>query len=997
MNTRVTKQQRRVAVGAALAFVLVAVWLAAGVRHVGDDEFAVVDGTLLPPEGRTVAGSWALAPPGLRRIAIYPRRGVELALPGAESARIAGPGGVRYGLRGWVTLRARPEAWSRVHEAAAGGGLEELLVAAVREACADIDPLRGRAVPPRVSERIERALGGSLLERGVDLRRLDLDSFDFLAAQAGAGRGGDDARLLVVGLDGADWEILDPLLAAGRLPNLQRLIDDGTRARLLSIRPLLSPVVWTSAATGVEPRRHGILDFLVAAPDGGGRQPVTSVQRRVPTFWELVSGSGVDVGVVGWWATWPADPVRGYLVSDRIAYQLFGYRADPADARGKTWPPELYDDVRSKIVTPDAIGWDRVQPFLDGERMRPEEFDDDERKLLDEFRTLLASGESYVAIDLALRERMRPALEVVYLEGTDTVGHLFMPYRAPRLPDVSEERFASFRSMVDRYYETADALLGRLLEGKGESWTVMLLSDHGFATDTTRPRSTDSRIGHGAAADWHRRFGVLILSGANVRSGVRLDEAGIYDVAPTVLALFGQPVPRSWPGRVLADALTDEFLERHPVRFRTDDPVRDERSRHSVADPQAADLLEKLQSLGYVSTGPGGEGDAATASNNAGVALLSEGKFAEAETTFRRGLETQPGSPMLSVNLGLALALQGRRADAVRRFEEAYANPLSRRMAGHQLAMIRLDEGDLDEAQRLVTGLLETEPEAAELRNTLGRVLEQRGDPTAATREYLRAVDGDPDAALPRNNLGNLARARGERDEAETWYREAIEADPYFMGAYNNLALVYQEQGNIDRAIDLYDRALGKAPGHVVVLNNLASLHYATGELDEARRIWERTSEAQPDYASPWNNLAGLEIRRGRLDEADRLLDRALELDPGYGDAHINRAILLNTRGRIDDARAELKLATEDPRCGSNAWVQLGLFELDRGRFDDARSALERAREVAPHEPRVLNALGEAHWRAGRKDRARDLWRRSLELAPDQPDVRRMVEQPVGS
>ena len=95
-----------------------------------------------------------------------------------------------------------------------------------------------------------------------------------------------------IGLDGLDWEILDPLIEQGRLPHLEGLIENGTRAKLLSISPMLSPVIWTTVATGVEPSRHGIIDFLIEDPDSDQRQPVTSAQRQVPAVWVIGSRSG---------------------------------------------------------------------------------------------------------------------------------------------------------------------------------------------------------------------------------------------------------------------------------------------------------------------------------------------------------------------------------------------------------------------------------------------------------------------------------------------------------------------------------------------------------------------------------------------------------------------------------------------------------------------------------------------------------------------------------
>jgi len=974
-----------------VAGLLLLAWVLAGLRTVEPDSFGVLQGPLFLGAARQVDGRWVIAPPGLLRLSVYPRRGVELPLPQAEQAMLRAPDGSRYGFRGWITLRARPEEWRALHAASAGRGIEGALLDAVRAASETLGPSLGGAILPPTAERaFERRLVEELAQRGLDLRILDLDAIDFLTVSVDRRGALPDTRLLVIGLDGADWEILDPLMEQGRLPNLKRLVDNGARAKLLSISPLLSPVIWTTIATGVEPSRHGIIDFLVEDPDGGQQQPVTSVQRQVPTFWELLSRRGVPVGVVGWWASWPADPVRGYLVSDRLAYQLFGFRADPDDAQGKTWPPDLYSEIRPLIVEPESVGWERVETYLDGPRRTLDQFEEEERHLLDEFRTLLASGDTYMAINERLRRKFKPALELIYLEGTDTVGHLFMSYRPPPLPGVDPEGMRSFSQMVDRYCEQADRMIGRLLEERDEHWTVLVVSDHGFATDTTRPRSTDSRIGHGAAADWHRRFGVILLSGAHVRPGVRLEEATVFDVAPTVMALFGEPIPASWPGRVLAGALTDEFFDEHPVHFRSDDPERGERQDSELADPAAADLVAKLESLGYIAGGGGS--DSLSARNNAGVSFLAEGRLSEAEREFRAGLEANPGSVMLMVNLGLTLRLQGRFEEARELLLPALEDPTTLRMAGHTLAQIDLETGDLDEAERVARRVLEAEPDSGDLHNTLGLILERRGLAAEARQEYMTAAGLDPDAALPRNNLGNLAKKAGLLDEAESWYLRAIEADPYFMGAYNNLALVYQARGQMQRAIDLYDRALSKSPDNSVVLNNLASLYYATGEHDEARRLWRRAAAADPGYPSPLNNLASLELTEQNYDEAERLLRRAIELDAEYGDARINLALVYRARGDLEAAGREYRRAVEDSRTGANGWFQYGLFEMEQKRLESAVEAFLRGRGVAPRNTELLNALGEAYFRLGRRDEALETWRQSLAVDPGQARVREVLE-----
>ncbi len=968
-------------------------WIASGVRILHPStEFAVLERRLATRVRVYEQRRILVVPPGLFRLTVFPRQPAEIKLPGARQAMLPSLDGSRYGFRGTALVRALPARAEDLAAAANGGGLPGVVLSSLRAAAtvlanADRDE---RSVSTR-TVAFEQRLREEVARRGAVLESLWLEGFDDLLAEGSAPPIPPDVKVLVVGLDGADWEIVDPLMASGRMPNLLGLVRNGVRAKLLSIAPMLSPVIWTSIATGVEPARHGILDFL-ATSQAGASEPVNSRARKVPALWEILSDAGASVGVTGWWATWPADPVSGYMITDRVAYQLFGYRSDPRSAAGKTWPASTYETVEPLIVPPDTIPWGEIEAYLDGDRKRAQDFDSDERERLDGFKTLLASGTTYLNIALAMRKHADVRFETVYFEGTDTVGHLFMPFRPPQLPSVDRRLFSSYRSVVDRYYENADRMLGRLLEGR-RGWIVIVLSDHGFASDATRPLTSDSRIGHGAAADWHRRFGLLAMSGPGVRRGVRLEKASIYDVAPTVLALFNQPVPLSWPGRVLGTALEPELLESRPVRFRTDDPVR--RGARDVPtgdehDEEARELRAKLQSLGYIAPNAS---PPMTTKNNRGVGLLAEGKFEEAAAAFREAIADEPGQSTLSVNLGIALRFAGKRREAKELFEKAFAQPDSRRSAGHQLAQLALEDGELQGAEQLLRSVLEHEGGAAEVRNSLGLVLEKRGRVREASREYAQAAKLDANAAEPRNNLGNLARRDRREADAERWYLAAIEADPYFMGAYNNLALLYQDRGQIDKAIDLYGRALAKSPRSAVVLNNLASLYFATGDNREARALWRKAVEADPKYASPLNNLAGMALSEGDDGSASALLDQALALDPGYGDAHINRSLIARRRGDLRAARRELEKAARDPRSAGTAWMQQAFLDLAAGKPAVAVSKLEEARRHLGDRTDLLNALGDAYARVGDRKRALRALKQSLAMDPRQTGVESAIDE----
>ena len=129
--------------------------------------------------------------------------------------------------------------------------------------------------------------------------------------------------VIFLGLDGADWNLLDQYMARGLMPNLTRLVAAGTSGRLRTMQPALSPLVWTTMMTGVGPLDHGVLDFVQFDPATGLKTPIGSTERRVPAIWNMATTAGKTAGVFGMWATYPAEPVGGLMVSDRLFTFLF--------------------------------------------------------------------------------------------------------------------------------------------------------------------------------------------------------------------------------------------------------------------------------------------------------------------------------------------------------------------------------------------------------------------------------------------------------------------------------------------------------------------------------------------------------------------------------------------------------------------------------------------------------------------------------------------------
>ncbi len=455
-----------------LATLLLA-YAVSSMRRLGSAErLYVIDSPLPGSLPRRVEPGWHFVPRLLARVSEYP----------------AGPVKLRVDLTGDRAARSREGARIEVEA--------DLTYAVPADRVRDLHRSRG--------PRFEAAWLADLLRRET-ARRCAAVSYDVVRNRdpelaealriyqvAGAGESSGSIRraavepvrrqVVVIGVDSFDWRIIDPLIRRGKMPRLARLAARGVRANLRTIRPILSPVIWTSIATGVKPSRHGIADFVVAAPDTGALVPVTSTLRQVPALWTLLSRQGIDVSVVGWWATWPAETVRGSMVTDRVAFQLFEDSTkedwksrEPEKSRGKTFPPALFDEVRPLIRVPADVTDEEVAWFLPGGRIPPA-LTAPERELLNRFKTVLAAGQTYQAIALERFRRPGGSLKMVYYEGPDTTSHLFMGYRPPLLPGVERADSELFGGIVDRYYERQDRLIGEVLDAVGDDATVFLVS-----------------------------------------------------------------------------------------------------------------------------------------------------------------------------------------------------------------------------------------------------------------------------------------------------------------------------------------------------------------------------------------------------------------------------------------------------------------------------------------------------------------------------------------
>ena len=144
---------------------------------------------------------------------------------------------------------------------------------------------------------------------------------------------GPSKKLLLIGWDAADWRLINPLLDEGKLPNLRRLVEGGTIGNIATIEPMLSPMLWTSIATGKRAHKHGVLGFSEIDPISAAVRPVTTLSRKTRAIWNILTLEEKRCNVIGWWPSHPAEPINGVMVSNE-------FQSTPPEL-DETWPLPL--------------------------------------------------------------------------------------------------------------------------------------------------------------------------------------------------------------------------------------------------------------------------------------------------------------------------------------------------------------------------------------------------------------------------------------------------------------------------------------------------------------------------------------------------------------------------------------------------------------------------------------------------------------------------------
>jgi len=621
-------------------------------------------------------------------------------------------------------------------------------------------------------------------------------------------------KVLLVGWDAADWVILQPLIDKGVMPVTASLIARGMSGNISTLHPILSPMLWNSIATGKRPDQHGIYGFVEPRPDGSGIRPVTSTSRTCKALWNILSQNEIRSNVVSWFASFPAEPINGVVVTDRYTTQAVVPHGRRHVGPAMVHPPELAQSLAELVVDPAKLDADTILPFVPNGKLVDQKQDDRIQKLA---RLIAKMSTVHAAACKTMMEEPWDFM-AVYYDAIDHFGHTFMPYHPPAMEGVDPQDAEIYGNCVTASYQFQDMMLGAMLQYAGPDTTVVLVSDHGFHSEEKRPHVD----GYKDPVSWHRQHGVVVVSGPGIREGETFSGASLLDVAPTILSMFDLPIGRDMDGRPWVEIYD---TPPHVKRIDTWETVAGEDGMHPEdvrEDPvAAAEAIKQLVDLGYVDP-PEEDTEKQVASTvrsmkyNQAMALTYSRRRAQAIPLWKELIDQcEQKTEKLGLKLQLATCYMrlGQHKEAEKILYSFGPVGLKRPDVLMMLATLRLHQDNGEEALKHLQSAAPLLPEKnPQFTAQLGLAYLQTHQIEKAYQYFEQALEQDADNAIAHYGLAELANKRGQYKRAIDHALQAIELADAVPAGHFHLGFALAKLGMVEEAILALETVVQLAP-----------------------------------------------------------------------------------------------------------------------------------------------------------------------------------------
>ncbi len=749
-------------------------------------------------------------------------------------------------------------------------------------------------------------------------------------------------RILLVGWDAADWKVISPLMERGCMPHLLQLVERGVKGNIATLHPVLSPMLWTSIATGKRPYKHGIYGFYEPTPDGMAVQPITNLSRQTRAIWNILSQSGFRTNVVGWWPSHPAEPINGVMVSDMYHKNSLRQGRPDEIPDGAIHPPERTAELDELRLGIQDLHLEDIMNFIP----LAQQIDQSKDKRVAMCAKILAECTTIHAAATHLLDSTEWDFMAVYYDAIDHFSHGFMKYHPPRQEFIPERDFELYKDVITGAYMYHDMMLGRLIELAGPDTTIMLVSDHGFHPDHMRPAFIP--LDPAGPAIEHRDLGIFVMAGPGIVQDELVFGTSLLDITPTILTHMGLPVGEDMDGRVVAEVF-EGAVETTTI------PSWDEVAGEAGCHPPGLQLnpleskrfLQQLVDLGYI------DELSPNSQKNVDKAVLE-----------------------LRYNLARAYMDAWRYADALPLLSELFEQYPDEQRVGIQLALCLKAMGQVDELEQLVEQLTtqrvasasDARGELAEMNRTIQERLastdaetgDGESEQPALTPELLQCVFSEAEqmrylrlrslAGIRTYYLdflrGYALSAQGRNQEALLYLQRAIDAEPRKPSLYIQIGEIYLNLKMLDEAKSAFDAALDIDDTNPTVLLGLARYFLASRQNRLAVR--HALDSIAITYFKPMAHyVLGVALHRlNRPDKALVALENAVSQNPNFAEAYELLARICTSH--LEDRRAAdhyRKLAQQSRAHSERQRAQRGLATPQTDRSGATATA---AREPDP-------------------------------------------------
>ena len=605
-------------------------------------------------------------------------------------------------------------------------------------------------------------------------------------------------KLLLIGIDAADWQLIDEISKTHDLRFFNRLKQNGATGQLASLNPMLSPMLWTSIATGKRPYAHGITGFTEFDEENQKAIPIKASRRKVKAVWNILNEAGLKTNLINWWPSYPVESLNGVMVSNATY-------ASGADDLQTIHPLHFQEKLKEWNVKSEEVTAELIQAFVPNAHEIPKE---QLQEVVHPLAALIQKTASVHNHATWLLEHTEWDFQAVYYEVLDQAGHLAMKYHPPQMEGVDDQKFKWYKNIIAAVYQWVDMMLERLVE-LAPTADILIVSDHGFEGQNKRLLNLPDVPA--APALEHRAYGVIGALGQNFASAEALYGYSLLDITPSILHYFDLPVGQDMHGKVM----TAVFKEKKAVGELPSWEVTGNKPIFIEGAHADEELLKQLEALGYWKAAESNLAQHINAelTYNLAVSLLDGGEIEEAVNCAFKAY--QKYGEFRFALLFLQLWVQQARFAAFHNFvdglpEQEKLNPALRFME----AKAALFQG---ETKKALTAFLKLEEDglvSSMLYAEMGRAAQMAQQVTAAKSYYQKGLALDADDIKCIQGVAACMLGQGEPQQAIEFLDQALKLRFYQPQTHYLFAVALAKLNKIQEAFAALQVCLKQAPKH---------------------------------------------------------------------------------------------------------------------------------------------------------------------------------------